>query len=179
MVKKDKLLKIKDIRIKASDIKEYEILKYQEDGYFPDEYGKYHCKLVGDSNKYYKYKGFEELKCKKGNSYIYLQYPEEEFKNSFIPLTNRDLIDDLAGLFYLQDYRSYKWQNYNEYSLTPLTKKSELLNFKVCKRDCYTIKIQTYTSGEKNIHFINHDGELNKKEAYKWLEYIDNEMDSL
>ena len=49
----------------------------------------------------------------------------------------------------------------------------------VVSRDCYTLNIKTYTSGTKELEFKSHDGNKNKQEAYKLLDYIDDEMDKL
>ena len=46
-------------------------------------------------------------------------------------------------------------------------------------RKIYTLEIKTYTSGTKDLEFRSHIEDKNKEEAYKWLDYIDEEMDKL
>ncbi len=46
-------------------------------------------------------------------------------------------------------------------------------------RFCYTLTITTYTSSTKYLIFESLDENLNETEAYKWLDYIDNELEKL
>lgn len=105
---KDKILKIKDLRIRASDIKEYTIIKEMKNGCYSDENN-------------------ETNNC--SDSYV-----------------------DEDGDYY-------------ESSSS--------------ERFCYTLLITTYTSGERYIYFISHNEDTNKEEGYKWLNYIDEELEEL
>ena len=162
---KDKILKIKDLRIRASDIKEYNISKHKEDGSFKDEDedGNYHYLLAEEPTDYYRPKIVGRLRND-------TEINAGIIHRDFINITNNDLIDNLIDLYHVR--RSNNYVNLvNEYS--------SFINFKHCTRYCYTLEIKTYTSGEKHLTFISHDEELNKKEVYKWLDYIDNELEKL
>jgi len=109
---KDKLLKIKDLRIRASDIKSYQI--------------------------YADISGYE--------------------------------LRDEDGYYY--DLSDKEWLDAQYNKIEPKEKWSET-------RKIYTLEIKTYTSGIKDLKFISYIEEENKEEAYKWLDYIDEEMDKL
>ena len=125
---KDKILKIKDLRIRASDIKEYAVIKELHNGEFPDD----------------------ELMYKYHENYMYNSERSETILSRNLEHTN-DYFGEKTGKFIFDEYSRY----------------------------CYTLEITTYTSGMKYIHFISYDEDLNKKEAYRWLDYIDSELEKL
>jgi cold shock CspA family protein len=121
---KDKILKIKDLRIRASDIKEYEIIKNLKNG----EY------------------------CDSDFNYYFIEVDPSDNERS-LPRKSRELKHS-------KDY-------FKEFIFNELT------------RYCYRLRIRTYTTGVKYLEFRSHDGDKNKQEAYKWLDYLDDEMDKL
>jgi CspA family cold shock protein len=46
-------------------------------------------------------------------------------------------------------------------------------------RWCYTLIIETYTSGTKKLEFKDCDEDKNKKDAYRMVDYIDEELNKL
>jgi len=164
---KDKILKIKDLRIRASDIKEYNVSKTEKDGSFQDEDGNYHYILTDSPDNYYKYKGIG--KADEQEDY-YFDYESQE---KFTKIANNELMDDMIGLYQVIPHSQ------NTHTLSLLDRYSSLINLTYYKRNCYTLEIETYTSGEKYVNFISHNGDLNKIEAYKWLDYIDDELEKL
>jgi len=140
---KDKILKIDNLRIRASDIKEYIILESLEDGRFVDKDGNYHYDLPEKIDGY-------------------------EYKGS---LTNRiDRCENISVDIY---------HNISTSDKNMSSKEIRDMQYTQYKRYCYTLEIDTYTNGIKSLEFKSHDGSKNKKEVYKWLDYIDEEMDKL
>jgi len=111
---KDKILKIKDLRIRASDIKSYQIYTEANDEYswYKDEDGSYYNHLYNN------------------------------------------------------------WQDALNNKIEPQEGWSKT-------RKAYVLQIVTYTNGIDELRFISHIEDKNKREAHKWLNYLDDEMDKL
>jgi len=180
---KDKILKIKDLRIRASDIKEYEMSKeYTND---VDENGNFHYKLHEDIDYYIFTKDYPLEYCmdydgdrstvncsRKGfgrdMEYYYVR------SNSDIERINYSSFKDKDTRGILAASGSYK----NSY--VPIGDcYGDMLFYEHIFRDSYILTIKTYTSGKKVLNFISHDEKQNKKDAYKWLDYIDDELEKL
>jgi len=158
---KDKILKIKDLRIRASDIKEYEVTKIKQNGNYIDEDGNYHYKVRNFQN-IYKHISDSILEYDKDN--------ETKNNDNFISLSNDDIIDNGIGLH----------SGNTEWLGTPINiHNSEFINLLYFQRDCYILTITTYTSGNKHFEFKSHNDSSNKKEVYLWLDYIDDELEKL
>lgn len=183
---KDKILKIKDLRIRASDIKEYEISKKNTDDV--DEDDNFHYKLHEDIDYYI---------C---TGDIYLEYCKDYYKNyatldyvrkGFSESLEYYMISPNSIDFESVQYSSFKDKNtrgilaqiYKNDDCKCLRPIDDFANhnffFDYIFRDCYMLTIKTYTSGKKVLKFISHDDKQNKEDAYKWLDYIDNELEKL
>ncbi|MEA3315068.1 MAG: cold shock domain-containing protein [Campylobacterota bacterium] len=154
---KDKILKIKDLRIRASEIKEYEL----------------------NVNK----KCIEQYKLQEYNSHSGYQHTNsimtyDELNISYSIGIKQDCDDICWNAYSSNRYHSgYKscrpdmGGHYYYESSTNTHYRAE--KTKGVHLNIYRILIKTYTSGKKEINLND------EKEANKWLTYIDNELEKL
>jgi len=173
---KDKILKLRNLRIRASDIKEYNVYKKLKDGSYKDADGNYKYTLTDELTKYLKYIGIDKLRYDKQDniSYIFIFWVEG-FKidnNPWKQVSEKVLINKCNNIHYKMDNYDYKLISID-------TKHEDCINWKCHERYCYTLSIKTYTSGTKELTFRSHDGNKNKKDAYRMVDYIDDELNKL
>ena len=182
---KDKLLKIKDLRLRASEIKEYNIITEINDGDVPDENGYYHFHIDFSKELVYEYLSTDTHTRITYESKFRVNAPFIEKKEYICDTYNIQIEyrDNLDGWFKIRSQNNGNlnnveaWKNSKE--LWRKCNFSSLIRYKPYKRKCYSILIITYNSGNKFIDFFSHNEEKNRLEAKKWIDYIDKELEPL
>lgn len=164
---KDKMLKIKDLRIRASEIKEYELsvsdcnTQICLEGLPVQEYKLFEYQRGDDGSWFYRYRETRKdtflSELIRSDDYTIMKHNTAGDGHYMLV---SEVMSDRNSKYYELNKNYYRAEFINEYFYD--------------KQSCFTITLTTYTSGVKEIYIGNKE-----EEADEWLNYIDDELEKL